>query len=393
MKKLITLLLLFTLVGFLSGNQVVITNDYNFIITQNSTYSFTVGTISSNTQLERTNKIEIQNNKVLADPLKYHYVFFWDEADTFIGYYKTNSGITISGAYLGQVNTQSIPLPLNAYSFALVRYNHDYVVVGGRTNKVLFEDNSLITNQTFGAGTTGWLTSAASVIFTVDNGIGSVSLTGGSYQGIRQALTPIPTNHVIYYNVKARSLTLSHNIQVNTANAGINEHTLTTTFQNFSSRNLWLEVYQDFFGIANVTANRTSLIDYAYILNLTTIFGAGNEPTLATMNTYSTGYDIYLQYTHINPLTFANQTLSYETIYFDDGVSTEIEAIGSILIFTIIGFTLMIFGFTSRRRLFNLLSIGAFVVLGFLLIEFVGFIIILFGLIFINVYYTFFGDL
>jgi hypothetical protein len=53
----------------------------------------------------------------------------------------------------------------------------------------------------------------------------------------------------------------------------------------------------------------------------------------------------------------------------------------------------MIFGFASKLRIFNLLAVGAFVVLGFLLIEFVGFIIILFGLIFVNVYYTFFGEL
>jgi hypothetical protein len=111
------------------------------------------------------------------------------------------------------------------------------------------------------------------------------------------------------------------------------------------------------------------------------------------MDGYYQDYEDWQDYSFILPLAFNTQTISFETIYFDDGVSTEIEQLGSILIFTLIGFTLMIFGFASKRRIFNLLAVGAFVVLGFLLIEFVGFIIILFGLIFVNVYYTFFGEL
>jgi hypothetical protein len=128
-------------------------------------------------------------------------------------------------------------------------------------------------------------------------------------------------------------------------------------------------------------------------LNLTFLFGVGNEPDKATMDGYYQDYEEYLEYLYVCCNIFATQTISFETIYFDDGVSTEIEQLGSILIFTLIGFTLMIFGFASKRRIFNLLAVGAFVVLGFLLIEFVGFIIILFGLIFVNVYYTFFGEL
>jgi hypothetical protein len=64
-----------------------------------------------------------------------------------------------------------------------------------------------------------------------------------------------------------------------------------------------------------------------------------------------------------------------------------------ILIVAAIGFIMMIFGFATKRRIFNLLSVGAFIVLGGLLAEFVGFIIITVGLVFVNVYYTFFGDI
>jgi hypothetical protein len=128
-------------------------------------------------------------------------------------------------------------------------------------------------------------------------------------------------------------------------------------------------------------------------LNLTFLFGIGNEPNKATMDGYYAEYEEYLEYLYVCCNIFATQTISFETIYFDDGVSTEIEKLGSILIFTLIGFTLMIFGFASKRRIFNLLSIGAFIVLGVLLAEFAGFLIIVFGLVVLNLYYTFLGDI
>jgi hypothetical protein len=611
MKKLITLLLLFTLVGFLSGNQVVITNDYQYIVSEGKTYNFNNGNESNNVKYDRTNKIAIQNNKVLADPLKYHYAFFWDEADSFIGYYKTNKGITTSGAYLGQVNTQSIPLPLNAYSFALVRYDNDYILVNGFTIEELFIDNNLanvdpddfndipiaelngltlnelfndsnlIINGDFSNGTTNWTVANDSLSTTITNVSGELFVVPNI--GFRKILNTSQlsslTNDVIYtrYTGYAESNVLiipyfrnGTNTSFPIISYGLQDMNFTTTKQNFSHLFtlggnvgfLWIEnastvnyyldnvyyinlttlgltsltkatldtyfnIYQngvnatyyatdgnvstvdvyyyasgknlfktdieqgsisdttglntgsgisartiDFIPVKSPISLRQVSPTYFFVrayfydvnknfisattyntgsnvnnislpsgtnylklvyrrsdatsftssditalksilqleaatsattfeafatptttLNLTFLFGVGNEPDKATMDGYYAEYEEYLEYLYVCCNIFATQTISFETIYFDDGVSTEIEAIGSILIFTIIGFTLMIFGFTSRRRLFNLLSIGAFVVLGFLLIEFVGFIIILFGLIFINVYYTFFGEL
>jgi hypothetical protein len=95
---------------------------------------------------------------------------------------------------------------------------------------------------------------------------------------------------------------------------------------------------------------------------------------------------------------------------FDDGVASETSfAVGYalglsqgadmetgssllILIVALIGFILMIIGFITKRGIFNLLSTGAFIVLGGLLVEFVGFIIIAIGLVLINIYYAFFGN-
>jgi hypothetical protein len=609
MKKLITLLLLFTLVGFLSGNQVVITNDYEYLITTEATYNFTDGDESNNVKYDRTNKIAIQNNKVLADILKYHYAFFWDEADSFIGYYKTNKGITTSGAYLGEVNTQSIPLPLNAYSFALVRYDNDYVLVGDYTIEDLFIDNNLdyenlpdfneipipelngltlnevfantlIPNADFSSGLTGWTKNASIGTVTTTNNVTSLeiigttpalytssplSLTNGqkiywlstmrsnsmtaanfrlelrsptAFGTLRHNLAFLPTDNVYrtfsniiditltdnytlhfrgdtftigdnfeilnglkfinltalgltsvsktaldfyyqaylnpinwiyyatdgnvstvdgYYYASGKNLfdkeaatnnrlidlgngTLSTNTNFFTSDfisvsestqyvfshwrgtagtglvyfdsnktyiSGVSLTTITSakTFTTPSNAAfIRLTMYYDNLVITNVIdvfqielgSTPTTFEAFATpttTLNLTFLFGVGNEPNKATMDGYYTAYEEYLDYSFILPLAFNGQTISFETIYFDDGVSTEIEKLGSILIFTLIGFTLMIFGFASKRRIFNLLSIGAFIVLGVLLAEFAGFLIIVFGLVVLNLYYTFLGDI
>jgi len=613
MKKLITLLLLFILVGFLSANQVIITNDYQYIVSTGKTYNFNNGNPSNNIKYDRTNKIQIQNNKVIANPLKYHYAFFWQEDNTFIGYYKTNKGLTTSGAYLGQVNTQSIPLPLNAYSFALVRYDNDYVLVNGYTIEELFIDNNLagvnpddfndipiaelngltlnevfddgnlLTNSTFDNDITGWEQFGATSLtwqtqnakltfqalnnspriyqtFTANIGdqiyvrydalINDTSIYTNHFNIIRSAVTGSVQNFITYTNLTTNFQAFTGIISAPITGTnfmipliGLNNTQSSTDFALFdnifainltvlgltsltqSQLDTYFSIYQNgvnatyyatdgnvssvdgyYFaagknlfdgvleigfidtitglnGSANIESRTINFIktlpnqqysvsflnsgkqvrrayfydiDFNYLgnadarsgtfttlsntnylrltprfidlrnlttldilelqntlqleeggtatayeafatptttLNLTFLFGIGNEPDKATMDGYYAEYEEYLEYLYVCCNIFATQTISFETIYFDDGVSTEIQRLGSILIFTLIGFTLMIFGFVSRRRIFNLLSIGAFIVLGFLLIDFVGFIIILFGLVFINVYYTFFGEL
>jgi hypothetical protein len=587
MKKLITLLLLFTLVGFLSGNQVVITNDYEYIVSEGKTYNFNNGSESNNVKYDRTNKIAIQNNKIIADPLKYHYAFFWDEVDSFIGYYKTNKGITTSGEYLGQVNTQSIPLPLNAYSFALVRYDNDYVLVNGFTIEELFIDNNLASvdpddfndipiaelngltlNEVFNGGLVNtYVTGSGTALgITFDrtgtpdlitaNGTATNTLGVNIYDTLNTSSTYyfrhryISGTHSRSFSAGATTIIATANMQINNSdkftNASIvrldhingtvsnnynfsfylyNLTTLGLTSLTKSQLDTYYNIYENgvnatyyatdgnvssldgYYYAAgknlvdlngtfttntnialytfDVLPNTSYTLNYKYIgsgglvpkifvvgnnvnplghayygdsqldfdvltfdntlrsinnpflsnnntqitirfrtngssatftlsefqveltpftsyetfatptttLNLTFLFGVGNEPDKATMDGYYAEYEQYLEYLYVCCNIFETQTISFETIYFDDGVSTEIEQLGSILIFTLIGFTLMIFGFASKRRIFNLLAVGAFVVLGFLLIEFVGFIIILFGLIFVNVYYTFFGEL
>jgi len=465
MKKILILLLLFTLVGFLSANQVIITNDYQYIVSTGKTYNFNNGNPSNNVKYDRTNKIQIQNNKVIANPLKYHYAFFWQEDNTFIGYYKTNKGLTTSGAYLGQVNTQSIPLPLNAYSFALVRYDNDYEVINGITIEDIFIDsdnyfdntidwnvlnnrslnNVFITSQLNASIANNQWTTFNQAFFDINgyvllnqafstirdnsfsvqpinsqfyfrytilenNSLIGQLRTGNFASGeifVSTLLTPTVGTHsfiinsrngamnVLFINLDpytSGDIKISEALTYNLTTLGISSLTKTnldnfySLFENVNNNNFIYTGYSTNF------VNPTFAFD-SKLINLTDIFGAGNEPNQATIEQYYDDYLEYLEYLYVCCNIFATQTISFETIYFDDGVSTEIQRLGSILIFTLIGFTLMIFGFVSRRRIFNLLSIGAFIVLGFLLIDFVGFIIILFGLVFINVYYTFFGEL
>lgn len=54
-----------------------------------------------------------------------------------------------------------------------------------------------------------------------------------------------------------------------------------------------------------------------------------------------------------------------------------------------IALTLMIFGISSEKRIFNLLSIGAFITLAIEFSDNVGMLIMFFGLIVFNIYYTF----
>jgi hypothetical protein len=314
MKKLITLLLLFTLVGFLSGNQVVITNDYEYIVSEGKTYNFNNGSESNNVKYDRTNKIAIQNNKIIADPLKYHYAFFWDEADSFIGYYKTNKGITTSGEYLGQVNTQSIPLPLNAYSFALVRYDNDYVLVNGFTIEELFIDNNLadvdpddfndipiaelngltlnelfvdgqeIVNNDFTNFGTGWTNPFGGLQTTTFNGqTALITSVATGARGILQSVLTLNANYYLRVSVKPSS-----NLNLFIGNTSIN-YSLTPGVFNTVSRLYNPGTDSNYRVYMNSTSIGDTLeIDFANAYNLTAL--GISSLTKAQLDTYFSIY-------------------------------------------------------------------------------------------------------
>jgi hypothetical protein len=63
-----------------------------------------------------------------------------------------------------------------------------------------------------------------------------------------------------------------------------------------------------------------------------------------------------------------------------------------VLVLAALSFAFMLFGFTSRKRIFNLFAVGLFIVLGGLLFEYPAFIIVTIGFVIVNLYYTFVSD-
>jgi hypothetical protein len=153
-----------------------------------------------------------------------------------------------------------------------------------------------------------------------------------------------------------------------------------------------------------LNANDESTIGNIYIINITNLGLTANTDFIEQ---YYQDYKAYINYTEgydDGELDGYADGLQDNTAYvkgynvgYTDGLlgGSDMETGSSllILIVALIGFVMMIFGFTTKRGIFNLLSVAAFVVLGGLLIEFVGFIIITFGLVLINIYYAFFGEL
>jgi hypothetical protein len=127
---------------------------------------------------------------------------------------------------------------------------------------------------------------------------------------------------------------------------------------------------------------------YLQDLGISGAYQAGEQSTTAYQNGFTAGFgDGYqqgVQEDNAYALGYARGLL--------EGSDMETGSSLLILIVALIGFILMIIGFITKRGIFNLLSTGAFIVLGGLLVEFVGFIIIAIGLVLINIYYAFFGN-
>ena len=64
----------------------------------------------------------------------------------------------------------------------------------------------------------------------------------------------------------------------------------------------------------------------------------------------------------------------------------------STFIIACIALTFMIFGFVSNKRIFNLLSVGAFIALAIDLSESTAILVTLIGVIIFNIYWAFFAE-
>jgi len=153
---------------------------------------------------------------------------------------------------------------------------------------------NLISNGAFNLDTTGWTTSDATI--SVVNGIANVTATaiGG---GISQQALDIPPSVVIYARCLAQSVYATDTkLLVRTQTSGdaiIADHTV--TIDDISQ----IKKYSLRFVTEATTAKLACMLidskdtpwgankwDNIVLLNLTSIFGAGNEPTIEAMDAF-----------------------------------------------------------------------------------------------------------
>jgi hypothetical protein len=325
------------------------------------------------------------------------------------------SGAIYSGTFTTRATTAYIRLSvsnadLNTAQLELGSTATSYAPYGFLSLNDIFVDGQLLLNPNFDNGTTNWnITSATG---SVSDGI--YTFTASSIAGRIESIPNFTIINNVYYSVSNYKAS-SPGVRV--ALLGGNapgEHPGNNIFMTISARETASQVNRPASIIDIKTTGFTAIeVDYVKSYNLTNLgIDHLNKQTLdyyyniwEQNNAYIEGYDDGFEVGYDD---------GFEVGYdegFDDGVACDTSyAVGYalglsegedmetgssllILIVSLIGFVMMIFGFTTKRGIFNLLSVGAFVVLGTLLVQFVGFVIIAIGLVLINIYYAFFGDL
>jgi hypothetical protein len=268
------------------------------------------------------------------------------------------------------------------------------------TLREVFIDNNIILNSEFNNGTANWTIIGATG--SVVNGI--YTFTAFEFIGRIQSTPPISIlNNVYYHASRVRVSTTGVFSVLLNGNASI-QHPGNNVFMTLTARETAL-VGNDSFSILDTKSTGSTFtpieVDYFRAYNLTALgltslskleldfFYNEFEKISAFIEGYNDGYDEGFDDGVASETSYA---VGY-ALGLSEGEDMETGSSLLILIVAAIGFIMMIFGFATKRRIFNLLSVGAFIVLGGLLAEFVGFIIITVGLVFVNVYYTFFGDI
>jgi hypothetical protein len=429
MKKLITLLLLFTITLFysiptqaytLDGNDIPLVQTKNLFNKNdpNNTYNRYVNSATGNLSTLATyyasDYITIQPNRtyIQSGQTGSYEQAFYTSNFVYISGNATTSFTTPSNAKYVRVSV--IETILNSYQLELGATATSYANYGFLTLNDIFLDGQLIINNNFDDGFNTWTNDYPTIItvsngivnFNINNEIGFIEKTFSAFNFTTYAITRLKKNSGTNFRIDLSTSNkfLITETEFNNANNQYNLYSKIFT----SSDN----INRVFIGRGNSQTHNTD-VDYVKLYNLTSL-------GIDTLD--KSQIDIYYNLWELNNAYIKGFTDGYTDGFndgfndgydegFDDGVASDTSfAVGYalglsqgedmetgssllILIVALIGFVMMIFGFTTKRGIFNLLSVAAFVVLGGLLIEFVGFIIITFGLVLINIYYAFFGDL
>jgi hypothetical protein len=292
-------------------------------------------------------------------------------------------------------------IPTEAYS--LDANDIPITQLGGLTLNEVFKDNNLLINPDFNNGGTNWVSNNSTSTYL--NGIATVLATA-FLGGISQYDTPVASN-IYYMNSSIYSPNdslivqytdniasdIRFNVSPNidylfysaigpiTLNGGLNSGVYLLNTGSIPFSNVFID-YINIYNLTNLSLTSLTKNELDYYFNLWTL---NNVYIQGELDGYASGLQDNTAYVQ-----------GYNVGYTDglvEGTDMETGSSLLILIVALIGFVMMIFGFTTKRGIFNLLSVGAFVVLGTLLVEFVGFVIIAIGLVLINIYYAFFGEL
>lgn len=300
-------------------------------------------------------------------------------------------------------------LQTQAYSYT----GNDIAIteLNGLTLNELFRDSELDNNGDFSTnplsawGTAGSTESYDSINnYLINTGDGTLSFV---YANRNYSFTVGDT----YYLRSKTRVTNSNAIALTLRFDANNLDTMSNPTQN-----IWYELS----ALRTTTANTSVLLvhnynngpdangsvmeaDYIFIYNLTTLGITTTQDVLDYWFNQWQENNIYIEAYNQGELDGYAEGLADNTAYvqgynvgYTDGLTEAVDMeTGSsiiVLVLAALSFGFMIFGFSSKKRIFNLFAAGLFIVLGGLLIEFAAFIIITIGFVIFNLYYTFVSD-
>lgn len=396
MKKIYILLIAFLTLPFLLGNQTIDVNvPYLMTFINNSTYDLDTGAITSNTDFARTDKKINRNSILYVDDInKITHILFWDNLDQYIGYYNTpNTNIT-SSEFITDVSGNEFAPPANAYYFAFVINKTTF-----SNDTMILELNNLTPNEVF----------VQRIDFNaLKKYTGTSQIIDGVYEYTSTQTSAnshyIETNEVLNFN----------------ANDKIYFYFVTKydTIPNYQYNVLRTSFGSGILNPIDVTYN--DLEQYSFNSTIKTAQTTGNTYTFlqwrTTTNINWVGIKTYIKEFNYVPLTslgIASLTQSQMDAYFEawqaDGFINGItfaafESAESyyrqtfydplpnnsivLIISGLLGIGLMLLGYITKAKIFNLFAIAPFITFAVLLPE-TPIIIAMIGLIIWQLYYTF----
>lgn len=169
------------------------------------------------------------------------------------------------------------------HAVAVYQLDQPVKELNNHTLREVFETNQILLNNNFDDDTAWGVQNGVVAVF--DNSE-VIFQNFDSYTGIRQTVSYI-NNNQYYYIFRAKG---DGTLQINTANTGINEYILTNNYTLYSFEYIKNPIMLDYFGLANVQVNKTTYLDYIYLIDKTAL-GITNL-TKEQMDTY---YDLYLE--------------------------------------------------------------------------------------------------